>query len=150
MRVNLSGVEPWGSAESLPPGDYIMKVCEVEETTSKNLNPMLVVDMEVAAGDFKGAEHRDWITVTEKSLGRVVGILTAFGIKIPDGEFNLDGKLLVGKRAVVTLREEIYDGHAKVRVKAYAAAPDATDVPADLPAAQPAAAAAADTSDLPF
>lgn len=105
---NLSGVEAWRADDQLPPDTYVMQVIEAEESQSSAGNPQIVLDLRVTAGEWRGAEKRDWVTITESSLGRVVQVLEAFGIEIPEGEFEFKPSDLVGKTAEVVLREETY------------------------------------------
>lgn len=126
MKLKTKGVTAWsGTGDSLPPGSYVVKVVQAEEAESRNGNPQIVVDLQVCEGDFSGAEIRDWITVTEVSMGRVVQVLQALGFDT-DKDVDLQVAEMVGKRAEVVVREESYtnrDGDLKtsMKVKGYRA-----------------------------
>lgn len=90
MSPSLAGVEPFRVDDRLEPGSYIAKpVTPVERKKSKSGgDPQIQVDWRVATGDWKGAEQREWITFTDRSLGNVVQVLQACGIEVPDKEFK--------------------------------------------------------------
>ena len=85
---SLQGVEAWRADDRLEPGSYIAQAVTIERAKSKQENPQVKVDWRVAAGEFKGAEQTDWITLTEPAMGRVVQVLEAAGIPTPDTEFE--------------------------------------------------------------
>lgn len=88
MGISLSGTEAWRVDDRLPPASYIAKAATVERTKSKQDNPQVQVDWRVLVGEFTGAEQTDWITLTDPAMGRVVMLLEAAGIAVPDTEFE--------------------------------------------------------------
>jgi hypothetical protein len=134
--ADLSKTDAWRADDQLPPGTYLMKIIEAEDGTSSGGNPQIVLDLAVVGGEWKGAEKRDWITVTEASLGRVVQVLQAFDYPIPEGEFELKVADLVGRTAEVVLRPESWtdrEGNARegVKVKGYRRPGTSSDVDND-------------------
>lgn len=93
--VNLGGVKAWDVSDQLPPGTYIMRPAPdgVERTKSSGDNEQVQVDWRVVAGEYTGAERRDWITFTENAKGRVVQLLEACGIEVPQTDFASYGEL---------------------------------------------------------
>lgn len=155
--ANLQGVEAWRADDQLPPGSYLMKVIDAKDDTSSSGNPQIVLDLQVVNGDWRGAEKRDWITITEASLGRVVQVLQAFGIPIPEGEFELKVADLIGKQAEVVLRNEAWTGRdgeqrESVKVKGYKPITGDSDVDNDTSGFTNGAAAGAAPANekLPF
>lgn len=140
-----------GSFTLLPEGNYVVRVVDAAEATSSNGNPQIVVDLEVINGDQKGQTLKDWITVTEKSLGRVKGILAALRYEIPAGDFELPSSALIGRTASVIVRHEDYvnkDNEHKVsaKIKVWEEAPDGfTAAPGS-----PVSPAQATDTDIPF
>lgn len=133
---DLSKTEAWRPSDQLPPGSYLAKVVEAADETSKSGNPMIVLDLQVCAGEWSGAEIRDWVTVIESTLGKVVQVLQAFGITIPEGDWELKVSDLVGKVAEIVVRPDSYtDGGGELKettkVKGYRMAPTGSDVPSD-------------------
>lgn len=103
---NLNGVEAWRVDDRVPPGSYIVRIKTAEDGTSSGGHPQVALELQIAAGDFAGAELRDWLTVTESSLGRVVQFLQAFRYPVPEGEFDLKVKELVGRTAEAVVRDK--------------------------------------------
>jgi hypothetical protein len=85
---SLKGQEAWRVDDQLAPGWYIARAAKVERSSSSNQNPQVQIDWRVAVGEYQGAEQRDWITLTDPAMGRVVQVLEAAGVEIPDAEFD--------------------------------------------------------------
>ncbi len=87
--TSLTGVQAWRVDDRLEPGTYLMTLFDVERKQSSKNDPQVVMDWRVAAGDFKGAEQRDWMTFWgDGALGNVVQILDACEIAVPEEEFK--------------------------------------------------------------
>lgn len=147
---DLSGVTA-GAFPLLPEGTYVVRVVDASEGTSSNGNPQIIVDLEVVDGEQKGQTLRDWITVTEKALGRVKGILAALRYEIPDGDFELPSSALIGRTASVLVRHEDYVSNAgehkvSAKIRVWEEAPDAYVA---APGA-PVSAAQKPDDDIPF
>lgn len=144
MGISLSGVEAWRADDRLPPAVYLVRPATVERDTSGANNPMVVVDWRVQTGEYKGAEQRDKITLTEPAMGRVVQVLEASGIAVPDTQFDsyeamadwLAEQIKKANPLVeAVVRDEDWtdrDGNERTspKVKGYRK-PSASDVPSD-------------------
>jgi hypothetical protein len=158
MGVSLSGVDAWSADDQLEPGTYRMVAGATERKDSSNGNPQVQVDWSVTAGPYRGAEQRDWITVTEKAMGRVVQVLEAAAVEIPSTEFESHGALadwlvgaLKGKTvdAVVRLEPGRKDPSKEwPTIKGYKRPLEGSDVPADGPSG--GVTVKADDKPLPF
>ena len=86
---SLAGVDPFRVDDRLEPGSYLVKpVTPVERKLSKSSKaPQIQVDWRVAAGDWKGAEQREWLTFTDPALGGIVQVIQACGLEVPQTEF---------------------------------------------------------------
>jgi hypothetical protein len=153
LPANIKDAEPWGSDDQVPPGVYNARVSACDEQMSRNGNPMLVITWRVDAGEWKGAELRDHVTVVEATAGRVVSLLMALGIAIPESGM-LAPSTLVGKRATIVVRNDPFrgdDGEMRdsSKVKGYRAADNGSDVPSDgfLPVGSTAVVS---DDDIPF
>ncbi len=154
---DLSKTEPWsGTGDQLPPGTYLAKVVEAKDDTSKAGNPMLVLDLQVIEGSYQGAEIKDWLAVTEATLGKVVAVLQALDYKIPEGEFDLKVSELTGRRCEIVVRDDTYvdrDGNERTtaKVRGYRKPVPVSDVPSDdFPFTGSNGAPAAADEKLPF
>lgn len=88
FKLSLDDVEPWkAGGVILNPGTHPIRVVD-EEVKLDGDHPVVLVTLEAIGGEEKGGEIRDWIHVTENSLGRIAQIYEAFGVEIPSGEFE--------------------------------------------------------------
>lgn len=120
FELNLDGVEAW------KPGGVILRAgthpvrCVDEEIDTKGDHPVVTLHLEAIGGEEKGGEIRDWIHVTEASLGKVAQMYEAFGVEVPAGSFKWIP--VKGRQAKALVREEPkYDDPSKTvsKVKGY-------------------------------
>ncbi len=148
LNLDFTGVEPAKIYDVIPPGKYLIAVKAAEEVTAGTGTPGIKLTLEVLGGEYAGGEIRDGLYFSPKAMPFVMQRLQALGVQIPAGPFQLTASQLVGKRAVVTCRDEEYEGTngpAKtLRVKSYDPAGSAQE--------QPTATAAGTVrdSDIPF
>lgn len=141
-KVNLNGVEAWKGGGILPQGTHHVEITSAEEKT-KNDKPQVEVELRAVGGEFDGGTIRDWIFLVPQAMGRVRQFLEAVKYEIPDGDFEMPTNQLVGRQVQIIVRDELYEGETRSKVKAYEAT--GTDVP--VPAG---AGATKDEPDLPF
>jgi len=147
INLNLDGVEAWsGGGGALPDGDYWVKITDADEGRSKGGYPQIELELEVIAGDLTGSSTRDWVVITENSLGRVRALLEAANLEIPPGQFSLDAVRLVGRSVEIVVRSEVHGGKKRSRVKAYQRIE--SDVPSD--SVPIATGASAKDEEIPF
>lgn len=104
FKLSLDDVEPWkGGGVILRTGTHPIRVVD-EEIKLDGDHPVVVVTLEAIGGDEKGGEIRDWIHVTENTLGRIAQIYEAFKVEVPAGEFEWIP--LRGKQAKAVVREK--------------------------------------------
>jgi hypothetical protein len=158
MGVSLSGVSAWTADDQLEPGTYRMTAGAIERVQSSNGNPQVKVTWGVSAGPYRGAERPDWVTLTERALGRVAQVIEAAGITAPATEFDsyeamadwLAGALKGATvDAVVRLKPDRKDPSKEwPEIVGYKRPLEGSDVPADGPSN--GAAVQADSKPLPF
>lgn len=143
LEINLDGVEPWKGGDILPIGDHLSRAVEVEEGKSSGGHFQLEVTWEAVAGDFTGGQIRDWVVVTENSMGKVKSLLMSCGVDVPAGAFALSADMIKGRAAMILVRNQPKpDGTPQNRVVAYQApSSDVTPAAATMGSAQPAAKA---------
>lgn len=104
FKLSLDDVEAWTpGGVILNPGTHPIRVVD-EEVDLSGDHPVVKVQLEAIGGEEQGGEIRDWIHVTEKTLGRIAQIYTAFGVEIPSGEFTWIP--IKGKQAKAIVRKE--------------------------------------------
>jgi hypothetical protein len=164
MGVSLTGVEAWRASDELPPGAYVSRPANVERDKSSSGNPQVLVDWRVAGGEFKGAEKRDWVTLTEPAMGRIVQLIEACGEQVPQEDFASYDELadwlagMLKKDSVLTelvVREEPWtgkDGETRMgtKVKGYRRPGPGSDIPSDASEFQSGAKVATDAQGKPL
>lgn len=154
MTLDLTGIEAWKGGGSLPPGTHYVEIDDATEGTSTGSHPQFEVRYAALDPEHVGATVRDWITITQASLGRVRSFLEAAGVPIPEGAFQIAAADLVGCRLSVVIREQEYGGETKLRVVAYErpTSPDGTPLAQPQPAPRQGAVSgvARVDEDIPF
>lgn len=121
MRYDFSGVEDVDSFVSVPEGDYLCRIAEVREGTSKEGAPRWNLRLEVIEGEYAGRTAAwDSLTWSQKGVHRVKTVLAALGIDTR-GEVDVVGRDLLGREALVRLtleeREDSLTGRRQVRLR---------------------------------
>jgi hypothetical protein len=144
LEINLDNVEPWKGGDMLPEGKHLCRAVETEEGKSSGGHFQIEVTWEAVAGDYIGGQIRDWVVVTENSMGKVKSLLLCCGIDVPAGGFSLSADLIKGRACEIVVRPQPKpDGTPALKVVAYQApSSDATPPAATMgTAAQPSAKA---------
>lgn len=111
FKLSLDDVEPW------KPGGVILRTgthpirCVDEEVrlpgkdgVDSDYHPVVILTLEAVGGEERGGEIRDWVHVTENTLGRIAQIYEAFGVEVPSGEFEWIP--LKGRKSKAIVREK--------------------------------------------
>jgi len=117
--------EAWDVDSLLPAGDHVATIRSVKaDGTSSGGHPQLELTVGNALGSI-----RDWIVVIDSTLGKVVQLVRAAGVRTPgDDDFHKEAtgyrlhddyaNLLVDKEVVVVVREEPdYQDPSKTRTR---------------------------------
>jgi hypothetical protein len=106
----------------VPEGRYRVVVEDAEPDTSKNNNPMVNIWLRIQDpdGDYDGLTIVDRLTMTDKSLFRVVGFMQAIGLPTPKKRFRLPMDKIIGKHLEVDVADgEPYNNRIKSEVRGY-------------------------------
>ena len=147
--MKITGLDQVGTEETpqtlIPPGDYIIGVTAAEEKTSKNGYPQVALDLEILEGELKGRGVKDWLTVTERAMWRVKQVLMSIGYPNADaGELDLQASNMIGGKATITVKHELWDDKVRLRIDHWAPAPSVTSNASGIDASLTT------ESDLPF
>jgi hypothetical protein len=147
--MKITGLDQVGTEETpqtlIPPGEYLIGVTAAEEKTSKNGHPQVALDLEILEGELKGRGVKDWVTVTERAMWRVKQVLTSIGYPIAaSGEVDLDAPKMIGGKAIITIKHELYNDKVRLRIDHWAPATRSTSNATGIDAA------ITTESDLPF
>lgn len=144
ISVNFDGVEATQGGGPLPEGEYLVVIDEAEQTTSQGGTPGVSTKLRVIRGEHEDRLLWDTIWITDKAMGVARWKLECAGLPIPQGQFNLEPRNLVGRKVKVVVKQEEYDGKVRARVKAWDSAGQNDGV------ADPMAGAAKPDEDIPF
>lgn len=153
ISVDFSDTE---SQASLPEGDFLFEVDEVEQKTSENSgNDYLSITFKVAEGEFKGKKVWHNCSLQPQALFNLRGVLEALGFEVPQGVMELDPADMIGETCGGTVQLEVYEGKKRPRIVEFFSAEELGEEteepakpaakaskkaePAEEPAAKPAA-----------
>lgn len=147
--MKITGLDQVGTEETpqtlIPPGEYLIGVTAAEEKTSKNGHPQVALDLEILEGELKGRGVKDWVTVTERAMWRVKQVLVSIGYPNADsGEVDLQVPKMIGGKAVITIKHEVWDDKVRLRIDHWAPAAQTTSNASGIDAS------ITTESDLPF
>lgn len=104
----------------VPQGDYEVIVVATEKAQSAAGNTMVTTWLRIAEGEFAGQVIVDRLTMTERSLFRVVGFLSAVGIPTPNKRLSVPLRQLENRRLLISVEDgEPYIGTIKSEVRNY-------------------------------
>jgi hypothetical protein len=115
LKVDFTGVEEFVKCSE---GEHIVKIDKVEEGVSEAGNDKLNVKFVVVAGASTGAVIYENYALTEKALWKLKSMLSKIGIKA-DKKLVLDLDAMEGKRLIVEVEHEEYNGNERARIKDY-------------------------------
>lgn len=117
VNVDLSGVE--ASRKAIPEGTYEVVVNEATQKDSRDGNPMIAFEFEVAEGAHKGAKLYENCSLQPQALFKLKSVLLALGMNIPNKAFDLNLRDLVGLTCEVEVGHEVYEGKKRARILQY-------------------------------
>ena len=117
VNVDLSGVE--ASRKAIPEGTYEVVVNEATQKNSRDGNPMIAFEFEVAEGAHKGAKLYENCSLQPQALFKLKSVLLALGMNIPNKAFDLNLRDLVGLTCEVEVGHEVYEGKKRARILQY-------------------------------
>lgn len=113
IAVDFSDTE---SQVTLPEGDYLLEVEDVEQKTSDNSGAdYLAITFKVAEGQFKGKKVWHNCSLQPQALFNLRGVLEALGFEVPQGPMELDPADLIGEKCGAAVAHEVYEGKKKAR-----------------------------------
>lgn len=119
VKVNLTGYksERGGKVDE---GEYDVMVMDAEMREASTGNPMLMVWFKITTGEYRNTVVVDRITITDRSLWRIEGFLSACRIPTPSEQLSIPVKQLINRRLRVLLKDgDEYQGRVKSEVKDY-------------------------------
>jgi hypothetical protein len=116
LKVDFTDVDTYVRCEE---GEHVAVLKELNEAEAKETgNDMLVAKFEVVKGESKGAVVYNNFVLTEKSLWRLKTFLESVGVKA-DGRVQIDLDKIVGKKVIVVVAHEDYNGQPRARIEGF-------------------------------
>lgn len=125
-------------------GTHDVTIDEIDTGESSKGNPQIIVTYKNQAGQT----IRDWVTITERAMWRVQALWEAAGLHWPQDGGEVDETDLIGRRLLIVVAPEEYQGVVRDKVKSYEPV-----VGSDLgfaPAVEPTPASGGDSDPIPF
>lgn len=147
IKVNFGGVVPSAEPGSgpVPEGEYLVLVDGAEQRTSQQGTPGMNLTLKILGGEFDGRKVWDDLWITQAALPYVLHRMQCLGTPIPQGDFELEPRALIGRKAKITVKHKDYQGKLQVRVVAWEPAAGAGGGAPD-----PLATTPANDPDIPF
>lgn len=96
----------------LPEGKYLVRVIGVREKTTRSGDVMWQLTLSVQDGEHEGAHLWDNVIFSQKALRRAKLIFSSLGF-ITEGEQELTPDMLKGRRCIVSVLVEEYEGRER-------------------------------------
>ena len=93
----------------------VIEDAELGESSNKK-TPQLTVWLRVVGGVYDGSTLVENIYLTEGSKFRMVGFLKALNIATPKAKLNLKLRQFIGRRVLVAVSDDEYNGKTRTRV----------------------------------
>lgn len=113
VSVSFKGVE---SRRTPPEGDYPAKLIEAKKGKSGAGNDQIEFVSEISRGEYKGVKLYLYCPLTENSLWKLHGFLTALGEEVPDDDYDIDLPSLLEKEFVAIVHHETYNGKKQAKM----------------------------------
>ena len=121
--LDFSNYAEQQTSEGIQAGKYLARITKAVDSTSKNGNTYILLNMQVIGGPKEHVESKsvlvDRLTLSDNALFRMANFLPAIGIPV-DKKVAFDSKQFVGKKVVAIVEMEEYQGQPRPAVKRYA------------------------------
>lgn len=120
----------------VPKGTYAAQVISVRSDISRSSgNPTLIWDFQLLEGEARGEQITMWTSRVPKAIWKLASVLRALGFQATNNKFVFQPAQAIGRRAMVEIVVEPYEGQMQSKVKAVHPHPGGPDPGA--PAAGP-------------
>ena len=114
------------SSGIIPEGSYVVSVVEVKSGVSKTGNKKLTIKYEIAEGKYKGKPIWDSLSLSENATWRIQQFIGA--LKLPNtGKQEVDTDRWEGRKLVILVRKNTYEGRESLKVMGFKAYNDEID-----------------------
>lgn len=114
--LNFKGVEEQGMFVLLPEGEYVVRITETRDKTSKKGDGYVAVKFTVMEGEWTGNPAWDNINFVESILGRTKHFLHVIGEPYEDDKVQYDSDNWKDRELRITIKHGEYEGKPKMNV----------------------------------
>ena len=94
----------------VPDGDYHAVCVDVVQGVSKSNNPQFIWTFQIADGEHKGREFKNFTALTPAAMWKVTEVAQALGIGKPGQRVKFTRNDAVGKHCIITMEQTEYNG----------------------------------------
>lgn len=116
------------NVKHVPPGDYLLTISKVVNTTSKAGNKQWLFTLTGKTGAVKGAQYPYYCGKDSDNLWKVRNLAIAAGYNIPKEVITFDPNKLVGRDVGATMDDDEYEGKLKSVIAAVMPPSDIEDL----------------------
>ena len=106
-KLDFSQIDDVQDFSPIPPGKYLCKLVDVEESKTQNDDEMWNVRFEVIEGEQKGRAVFDRLVFSQAAIKRVKLICSRLGLDV-SGPLNLTPETVKGRTCFLTVQIEEY------------------------------------------
>lgn len=101
----------------VPPGEHPASVSLIGTDPSSAGNPMLTLTFSITAGAAKGKDLKVFLVRTPAAMWRLKKVLKALGCDVSGKVLKIKPKELLGKKAILVVKDEEFNGEMRSNVK---------------------------------
>ena len=109
---------------TIPEGDYIGRLVNLEKTTSKAGNPMWVWDFAITEGEYAGMEFRLFTAITPAALWKLAETLEALGVGGFGQAIKFTTEEVLNTLVVMHVYDDDYNGQLRSQLDGITAHPN--------------------------
>lgn len=113
LNLDFSNVP---SREPLPEGIYDVSIAKVEDTTSKNNNPMLKIEFDVLTPGYEKRKLWSYYVLTADAMWKMKELCDAVGLST-DEVVTMDTAEFVGLTCKASVGQRVYEGNVTNEIK---------------------------------
>lgn len=136
MMFEIDLTDETGST-TIPEGEYIGRLVNLEKTTSKAGNPMWVWDFAIVEGEYAGMEFRLFTAITPAALWKVVETLEALGVGGYGQIIKFAPEDVLNTMVTMHIYDDDYNGQLRSQLGSISAHPNGAGTKYQNPASIP-------------
>lgn len=104
------------ASNTIPEGTYKVRCIGVEQSYSKQNNPMFTWSFVIVEGDYSGKDLKYFTALTPSSIWKASEVITALGIGSAGQKVKFSAKDVVGKECYASIEDSDYGGQKRSNI----------------------------------